>query len=48
MVARVDDVIEELKANPPPLPVDDIAEAIQFLEWLRPTTSRCSACATMR
>jgi NAD-specific glutamate dehydrogenase len=23
-----------LKSNPPPLPVDDIAEAIQFLEWL--------------
>ena len=25
---------QELKANPPPVPVDDIAEAIQFLEWL--------------
>ena len=27
-------IIAELKANPPPLPVDEIAEAIQFLEWL--------------
>ena len=27
-------MIAELKANPPPVPVDDIAEAIQFLEWL--------------
>ena len=26
--------IAELKNNPPPLPVDEIAEAIQFLEWL--------------
>ena len=34
MVGRVDEVIAELKANPPPVPVDDIAEAIQFLEWL--------------
>ena len=28
------EVIAELKANPPPLPADEIAEAIQFLEWL--------------
>lgn len=34
MLGRVADVIKELKANPPPVPVDDIAEAIQFLEWL--------------
>jgi glutamate dehydrogenase len=34
MLARVGDVIADLKANPPPLPVDEIAEAIQFLEWL--------------
>ena len=27
-------MIAELKTNPPPVPVDDIAEAIQFLEWL--------------
>ena len=34
MVARVAEVIAELKANPPPLPEAEIAEAIQFLEWL--------------
>ncbi len=27
-------MIADLKTNPPPLPVDDIAEAVQFLEWL--------------
>ena len=40
---------QELKANPPPVPVDDIAEAIQFLRMAgRPTISPCSACATTR
>ena len=34
MRERVNANIAELKANPPPLPVDEIAEAIQFLEWL--------------
>jgi glutamate dehydrogenase len=34
MLGRVGEVIQELKVNPPPVPVDDIAEAIQFLEWL--------------
>src|SRR3954451_13928083 len=34
MIRRVNDVIQDLKANPPPVPVDDIAEAIQFLEWV--------------
>ena len=34
MKARVNEVIAELKANPPPLPVTEIAEAVQFLEWL--------------
>jgi len=34
MLGRIGDMIKELKANPPPVPVDDIAEAIQFLEWL--------------
>ncbi|AMN38652.1 NAD-glutamate dehydrogenase [Rhodoplanes sp. Z2-YC6860] len=34
MLARVDGVIQDLKANPPPVPVDDIAEAVQFLEWM--------------
>ncbi len=34
MMARVGEVIAEIKNNPPPLPVDEIAEATQFLEWL--------------
>ena len=34
MVDRVAAVIAELKQNPPPLPVEETAEAIQFLEWL--------------
>jgi glutamate dehydrogenase len=34
MMARVGELIAALKANPPPLPVAEIAEAIQFLEWL--------------
>ena len=31
---RVTSMVAELKATPPPLPVDEIAEAIQFLQWL--------------
>jgi glutamate dehydrogenase len=34
MRERVTGIVAELKANPPPLPVDEIAEAIQFLQWL--------------
>ncbi|MBI3434637.1 MAG: NAD-glutamate dehydrogenase, partial [Proteobacteria bacterium] len=34
MRERASEVIAELKANPPPLAVSEIAEAIQFLEWL--------------
>ena len=34
MIERVQAVVAELKTNPPPLPVDEIAEAIQFLQWL--------------
>ena len=34
MLARVGELIVEIKNNPPPLPVDEIAEATQFLEWL--------------
>jgi glutamate dehydrogenase len=34
MLARIGATITELKTNPPPIPVDEIAEAIQFLEWL--------------
>jgi glutamate dehydrogenase len=31
---RVSAIVAELKSTPPPLPVDEIAEAIQFLQWL--------------
>ncbi len=34
MLGRVAEVIATLKTTPPPLPVDEVAEAIQFLEWL--------------
>jgi glutamate dehydrogenase len=34
MLARAREVIADLRKNPPPLPAADIAEAIQFLEWL--------------
>ena len=34
MLARVRELIADLRQNPPPLPAPDIAEAIQFLEWL--------------
>src|SRR6185369_8439109 len=34
MLARTGELIVEIKNNPPPLPVDEIAEATQFLEWL--------------
>ena len=34
MRERVNANVAELKTNPPPLPVDEIAEAIQFLQWL--------------
>ncbi len=34
MKERVGQVIAELKANPPPLAVTEVAEAVQFLEWL--------------
>src|SRR5262249_61637733 len=34
MTTRVADLIAGLKANPPPLPAAEIAEAIAFLEWL--------------
>src|SRR5215467_13323816 len=34
MVARVAEVAAGLKANPPPLPAAEVAEAIAFLEWL--------------
>ncbi len=34
MLGRIGDIVGELKNKPPPLPVPEIAEAIQFLEWL--------------
>src|SRR3954467_927534 len=34
MMSRVGEVIADIKNNPPPLTVDEIAEATQFLEWL--------------
>ena len=35
MLRRLSSVVSELKNNPPPLPVGEIAEAIQFLQWLQ-------------
>src|SRR6202166_3063306 len=34
MMGHLGDVIAGLKASPPPLAADEVAEAIQFLEWL--------------
>jgi glutamate dehydrogenase len=34
MLARARAVVAELRQNPPPLPVEEIAEAIQFIEWM--------------
>jgi len=34
MTKRVGEVIAGLKANPPPLPPEEVAEAAAFLEWL--------------
>jgi glutamate dehydrogenase len=34
MLARLGEVVADLQANPPPLAADEIAEAIQFLQWL--------------
>ncbi|MEA2989181.1 MAG: glutamate dehydrogenase, partial [Alphaproteobacteria bacterium] len=34
MLARVQEVIAGLTSHPPPLPRDEIAEAVGFLEWL--------------
>lgn len=35
MLARVDRVIAAWRRDPPPLPVEEVSEALQFLEWLR-------------
>ena len=34
MLERVNGMVADLKSNPPPLPVDEVAEAVQFLQWL--------------
>ena len=34
MREHVQAIVAEFKTNPPPLPVDEIAEAVQFLQWL--------------
>ncbi len=34
MMARVNRAITEFQQSPPPIPVDEIAEAVQFLQWL--------------
>src|SRR5947209_531987 len=34
MMTRAGEMIAEIKNNPPPLPVEEIAESTQFLEWL--------------
>ncbi|KRQ97312.1 NAD-glutamate dehydrogenase [Bradyrhizobium valentinum] len=34
MRARVEGAIKTLSSNPPPLPIDEVAEANQFLQWL--------------
>ena len=34
MLARVQEVTADLKTTPPPLPAEEVAEAIQFLQWI--------------
>ena len=34
MLARVGDLIADMKANPPPLPESERTEAVEFMEWL--------------
>ena len=34
MLARVGDLIADMKANPPPLPEAEQTEAVEFMEWL--------------
>ena len=34
MRARVEQAIMTFRSNPPPLPIDEVAEANQFLQWL--------------
>jgi glutamate dehydrogenase len=34
MRARIEEAIKTFRSNPPPLPIDEVAEANQFLQWL--------------
>jgi len=34
MLARMGETIAQFRVNPPPVPAEEIAEAVQFLEWL--------------
>jgi glutamate dehydrogenase len=34
MRARIEQAIKTFSSNPPPLPIDEVAEASQFLQWL--------------
>src|ERR1700748_1985729 len=34
MRARIEEAIKTFSSNPPPLPIDEVAEANQFLQWL--------------
>lgn len=34
MRGRITEVIQAYRANPPPLPEDEVSEALQFLEWI--------------
>ncbi|WP_407159444.1 NAD-glutamate dehydrogenase [Bradyrhizobium sp. STM 3557] len=34
MRARIEEAIKSFQSNPPPLPIDEVAEANQFLQWL--------------
>lgn len=34
MRGRITEVIQDYRGNPPPLPEDEVAEALQFLEWI--------------
>src|SRR5437879_9078816 len=34
MRARIEQAIKAFGSNPPPLPIDEVAEANQFLQWL--------------
>ncbi len=34
MRARIADIVASYRLTPPPLPADEVAEAVAFLEWL--------------